>query len=736
MIATEKDNIAARAARWSVRHRRTAILGWLGFVVLAVAAGMILGTKNPTDADLANGETRAAVTALDAHGMKPGASEYVLVQSSTLTARDAEFRATVDAADAAVSHAGAVRNVRSPYTAGNTGMISRDGHSALVQFGISGDPVTAHMRVGPALDAVAAVQRAHPAMRVAEYGDASLALGLKQTVDKDFSRLELFSLPVTLVILVVAFGALFAAGVPLLFAVSGVMGATGLMAFTSHLIPVNDSAGSVVLLIGLAVGVDYTLFYIRREREERAAGRGPQAALLAAAATSGHSVLISGLTVLVAMAGMFFTGDATFTGIASATMLVVALAVVGSLTVLPAVLSKLGDRIEKGHIPGLSRRREVAESGRFWGSVVGGVLRRPRVAVAVAGGALVALAIPALSLHTDLNSTGDVPQSLAVVQTYNRMQAAFPGGPAPAQVVIEASDVTSPQVTAAVDRMVSRALATRQMQQPIQVQVSADHQLALVSIPLAGDGQDAVSNRALDTLRHDVIPATVGAVPGTSVNVGGVTASTKDFNDLLGQRAPLVFGFVLGLAFVLLLVAFRAPVVAVTAIVLNMLSVAAAYGLLVAVFQWGWGEHLLGFHSTHSVVAWLPLFLFVILFGLSMDYHVFILSRIREAYDRGMGTERAIAHGIRSTAGVVTTAAVVMVVVFGLFATLSQVSMKELGLGLGAAVLIDATVVRTVLLPATMRLLGERNWWTPSWARRARPVAVPQPAMEAEPVAA
>jgi RND superfamily putative drug exporter len=733
MHAKAPTNIAARAARWSVRHRRIAIVGWLASVVVALAVGHAVGERDLTLSDKLDGESGAAMATLDAHGFTQPASESILVQSPTLTAADPQFRAAVTDVTTAVGRIDVVRDVRSPYAANGHGLVSADGHSVLVQLDITGNVLDAKQKVGPVLDTVAAVQREHPSMRIDEYGSASLGKVLSDTTKKDFQNAEKLSLPITLVILVVAFGALVAAGVPLVFAVSAVAGALGLLGVTSHVIPVDPSAGSVLLLIGLAVGVDYSLFYVRREREERAAGRSADAALHAAAATSGHSVLISGLTVLVAMGGMFFTGDATFSGIASATMLVVALAVVGSLTVLPAVLSKLGDRIEKGRVPFLSRRRSAERGGGVWAKIVGGAMRRPAVAVLLAGGALIAMAVPALSLHTDLNNNGDVPQTLAISQTYNRIQAAFPGGPAPAMIVVENADVTGTPLVTAIAQLHERALASGQMHEPIQVQVSPDHHVALVSVPLSGTGQDSASNSALDMLRRTIIPATVGAVPGTHVNVSGQTAATKDFNDLLGQRAPIVFAFVLGLAFVILLAAFRSLVIAAKAIVLNLLSVAASYGVLVALFQWGWGERVFGFHSTHSVVAWLPLFLFVILFGLSMDYHVFIISRIREAHDRGMSTEHAIAHGIRSTASVVTAAAGVMVAVFAIFATLSAVSMKEVGVGLAAAVLIDATLVRVVLLPASMRLLGELNWYQPRWLSRTRCLEVEAP--DAEPAA-
>jgi RND superfamily putative drug exporter len=458
----------------------------------------------------------------------------------------------------------------------------------------------------------------------------------------------------------------------------------------------------------MAVGVDYALFYIRREREERAKGRSPEAALQAAAATSGRSVLISGLTVMAAMSGMYLTGSSTFSSFATGTILVVAIAMIGSLTVLPALLAALGDRVMKGRVPLLGRRREAGGESRLWSAVLDRVLRRPLAAAIAAGAVLVALCVPAFGLHTAHPGADGLPQDLAITKTIKRMQQAFPGGELPAQVVVQAKDVTSPETAAAIRRLESRALATGQVREPVSVDVNRSHTLAVVSMPLAGKITDDASNRALDTLRDDVIPAT-----GLKADVTGATAQSRDFNDLLKSRAPLVFLFVMAMAFVLLLVTFRSIVIPIKAIALNLLSVGAAYGVLVLVFQHGVGESLLGFKATGAITSWLPLFLFVILFGLSMDYHVFILSRIREAFDKGDGINDAIAHGIKSTAGVVTSAAVVMVAVFAIFASLGALEFKQMGVGLATAVLIDATIVRGVLLPATMKLLGDWNWYLP-----------------------
>jgi RND superfamily putative drug exporter len=385
--------------------------------------------------------------------------------------------------------------------------------------------------------------------------------------------------------------------------------------------------------------------------------------------------------------------------------------------VLPATLSKLGDRVEKGRIPFVGRRRRSGGESRIWSAILDRVLRQPLVSAAASAALLVALALPALGMTTELTGVNDLPRSLEIMQTYDRIQAAFPGGPLPATVAVEAEDVTAPEVRSAIGDLRREALATGRMADPIDVQVSPNRRVATISVPLAGKGSDEASYAALEALREDVVPATLGKVDGVDAAVTGETAVSADFNALMSERMPIVMAFVLALAFGLLLVAFRSVVIAAKAIVLNLLSVGAAYGLLVAVFQWGWGESLLGFDSTGAITAWLPLFMFVILFGLSMDYHVFILSRVREAYDRGLSTEDAVAHGIRTTAGVVTAAATVMVAVFAIFVTLSTVDMKQIGFGLATAILIDATIVRAALLPAAMKLLGDWNWYLPRWLR-------------------
>ena len=709
--------IASRAARWSARHRRVAILGWIALVVASVALGGAIGTETIADEDLGNGESRTGEQVLAGAGFPDDASEMVLVEGrSGQTIDDPEFRAAVVDVEERLMGTPHVAEISSPFAAGSSGQVSDDGRSALVEFELRGADEQIADRVEAPLAAVAAAQEANPELRIEQFGDASAEKALEEALASDFQRAETLSLPITLLILVVAFGALVAAGVPLLLGLSAVAMTLGILGPVSQIFPVDEAISSVILLVGLAVGVDYSLFYLRRERAERRAGRSNEDALAIAAATSGRAVLVSGLTVMVAMAGMFLTGNSTFMSFGVGTIIVVAVAVLGSLTVLPAVLSKLGDRVEKGRVPLIGRlQRRHGGDSRVWSAILDRVLARPLVSAVVAGGLLIALAMPSLRMNTVDSGVAGMPQDLPIMQTYDRMQAAFPGGALPAVVVVEADDVDDPAVVAASEELADQALATGLMHEPVNVSTNPDGTVRVISIPVEGNGTDERSVEALTALREDLIPATLGEVSGVDTHVSGMTAGSEDFNAQMSSTAPLVFAFVLGLAFLLLTVTFRSIVIALKAIVLNLLSVGAAYGVLVWVFQDGHGESLLGFESTGGITSWLPLFLFVLLFGLSMDYHVFIISRIREAYDRGMSTGDAVAHGIKSTAGVVTSAAVVMIAVFSIFATLGALDFKQMGVGLAVAVLIDATIVRAVLLPATMKLLGERNWYLPSW---------------------
>jgi uncharacterized membrane protein YdfJ with MMPL/SSD domain len=704
--ASTNLNIAARIGRWSVHHRGKAILGWLAFVFVAMAIGFnLVPQKNLEQNEGMPGESGKAGQVLkDAYPDK--AAEQVLVQSKSLRASDAQFKAAVADVTERLQHTKGVDNVA-------LGQVSKDGHSALVTFELPGDSATTEKNVVDSLAAVHSAQKAHPELRIDESGDASINKATKDKSNEEMGSTMFLSVGLTLLILLFTFGALVAAGIPVLLGLTAVLATLGLLGPVSQLAPVDESVMHVVLLVGMAVGVDYSLFYVKREREERAAGRDSNAAIEAAAATSGRAVLISGFTVMVAMAGMYLGGISNFASFATGTIMVVAVAVLGSLTVLPATLSKLGHRVEKGRIPFLGRLRDRAGRVGLWSRLLDRVLRRPLLSAVVAAGVLVALALPTLGMQTSLGGTDDTSRELKVMRTYDRIQTAFPSEGSAEMVVIKADDATSPKVASGIEALESEATARPALfEGKPSVELSADKSVAIVTLPTTGDGTDDLSNKAVDALRGDIVPNTVGEIDGVEAYTTGEAAATGDFNDAMIGHLPLVFAFVLSAAFLLLLVTFRSIVIPLKAIALNMLSVGSAYGLLTLVFQHGLGESL-GLGSG-PIAAWLPLFLFVILFGLSMDYHVFILTRVREAFDRGMSTGDAVAHGIKSTAGVVTSAAIVMVAVFSMFAMSSELQMQQMGIGLAAAVLIDATIIRGILLPATMKLLGDWNWYLPS----------------------
>ncbi|HEY6745621.1 MAG TPA: MMPL family transporter [Mycobacteriales bacterium] len=717
-MANRRPSRVVRIARWSAEHRLRAVLAWVAFVVVCVGIGGLAGTREQTDAQQAVGEWgRAEQWIVDGHFADP-AVENVLITSPSGTLDPAAAGTAADEARQRLSRLPQVASVAEPVTAPG-------GRAVLVRAEMTGAADDAGDHVQPLLDATAAVQAAHPDLRVAQVGAGTIDKALEKTYGEDFQKAEVLSIPVTLVILIVAFGALLAAAVPVLLALTSVAAAMGLSALTSHLLPVTDTTASVVLLIGMAVGVDYSLFYVRRAREERARGRTALDAVEIAAATSGRAVVVSGCTVMVAMAGMFLSGSVIFSSLALGAILVVAVSVLGSITVLPAVLAGLGRWVDRPRVPLLHRLTlRPGRPPRLWPALLRPTLRRPALALGVGAGALLLLALPALGLRTSLTGVGDLPRSIPALQTYDRLTAAFPSEGASAVVVVRADPAAAPAVRAALLDLNRRTATDPHFAAAPEpdLDVSADGRISRLSLGIRADAESDSAKEALTLLRTELLPDTVQQVPAARTAVGGDTAASVDFSTSLSDRLPLVVGFVLGLTFLLVLWTFRSVVVAATAIALNLLSVGAAYGLLVLVFQHSWAEGLLDFRSNGTIVAWLPMFLFVVLFGLSMDYHVFVVSRIRELALRGMPTRDAVREGIVGSAGAVTSAAVVMVAVFSIFATLTGLEFKQMGIGLAAAVLLDATIVRAVLLPAAMTLLGTWNWWSPALLRRRQPV--------------
>ncbi|MEO3755180.1 MMPL family transporter [Streptomyces sp. B6B3] len=721
-----------RIAGWSIRHRGLAIGGWLALVLVSVLASGLLAGGSAGVADPGeSGEVREVVRAQESY--EP-VLENVLVQPLGDGGGDflddpALVSATEDLVDEFARTPGMVTGLRTPLDPGAEELISDDGRSGLVTFFVAGpnDEMDAH--IDGVIAAVEAVAERHQDVRVAQAGDVSLSRAVDDAVKDDFASAERTSLPLTLLILLVVFGALVAASIPLLLAATTVVATFSLLQVFEQWVAVNSAVTAMILLVGVAVSVDYSLFYLRREREERAAGRGVLESLHIASRTSGHVVIVSGVTVVLCLSGLLLTGLDVFRGLTLGTALVVVLAMTASVTVLPALLAALGHRVDKGRVPWLGRRRTSAEPSRGWQRLARSVVARPTLWGSGAVLVLLVMAIPAMNMRLqDAPVVSSLPRSAPTVDAAIRMQESFTGAPTPARIAVwgvDGGSADSPEVLAAVDALDQQiAESDGLLAGPVST-VRIDDVL-MVRVPLAGSGTDDVSNEALELLREVVLPEVFDDVEDVDYAVAGRTAFAEDFKDQVTGRTALVVGFVLVLAFVLLLLVFRSLAVPLLSIVLNLLSMAAAYGVLTWVFQDGHLGSLLGFTAYGGVSSWLPLFMFVVLFGLSMDYHIFILSRIRERRLAGATAREAVVGGVSASAGVVTSAAVIMIAVFSVFITLSAIENKMMGVGMAVAILIDATLIRGVLLPAAMALLGERAWHLPG--RRAEPADPPQAA--------
>jgi len=673
----------------------------------------MVATGTKTLQNGAVGESARGYELMDANNLWPPPREIAYLHSATLTTADPAFRAAVTDV---VKRLG-TQQVQIAMPSQDRQLVSSDAHSALIVASLTGGSAD------QVRNTILAAAQAHPGVTIEETGDITASDARDRSTNSDLKRAEILSVPVTLFVLLFAFGAIVAAAVPVLLALTAVAAAFGLLGPISQAIPIDDSVRTVLVLIGMAVGVDYALFYVMRSREERRRGRSPHEALDLTIRTSGRTVILSGTTVIIAMAAMFLIGAKVFNSLAAATISVVACAVAGSVTVLPGVLRLLGDRIDRGRIPLLPHLRTDQTHSRFWTAVIDRVLKRPVLSCVVSAGLLVALAVPAIGLK--IAKPGDntlSPQNIPELRALGDIRRQFPGASENAKIVATVPPGHAAALRTQGRRLQQLALARGVGHAPVLATANGDGTAAALFLPLAGSGNNKASRRAILTLRNDLIPRTIGTIPGSTTAVTGDVAEDVDFTRQLNHGLPFVLVFVLLLAFVLLLVAFRSIVVPLKAIVLNLLSVGASYGVLVLVFQHHWAEPLLGFTSNGAIISWLPLFLFVVLFGLSMDYHVFILSRVREGVDSGMTSDDAVRYGITATAGVVTSAALVMFAVFSIFGSLSSLDVKQAGVGLAAAVLIDATIVRAVLLPASMKLLGEWNWYLPralQWLPRA-----------------
>ncbi|MDT4948467.1 MAG: putative drug exporter of the superfamily [Pseudonocardiales bacterium] len=692
--------VTVRMARWSATHPGRAIALWLVFVIVTIAVGSVSGLRQVSNLDTMTGQSARAAQWIHDAGLEAPDTENVLVTARHGSLDVAQARAASAAVATRMHGLKQVAKVAAPVT-------SKDVEAMTVEVTLRHDA-----EVAPLLAATKAIQQHYPGLRVEQVGSESMSKAVDDQVASDLSAATTYSLPVTLVILLIAFGAIVAAGAPILLALSAVGSATGLSALASHLVPDSGTTSSMILLMGMAVGVDYSLFYVKRARAERHRGHSQLDAVEIAAETSGHSVLVSGVAVIVAMFGLYLTGDAIFSSLATGSIIVVAVAVLGSLTVLPALLVKLGRRLDRPRVPVLWRLTEHSREPRLWPALLRPSLNRPGTTLIASVLVLGAIALPALGLQLQSGSTRSLPSSIAEKHTLERLAAAFPNQQSTQTIVVKAPAAQASAVAARLDR-----LAANLGDNPLflvganAVDTSADGTVHVLTVAAPFDAESGQAHDGIAQLRSTLVPSAVQGVPGAQWAVGGDTANNVDTDKHLADRLPWVIAFVVLLTMVVMGWVFRSLVIAVTTAVVNLLSAAAAFGVLVVTFQHTWAEKLLGFQSTGGVINWIPLFTFAVLFGLSMDYHVFVISQIREAASRGLSTRDAIREGITGSAGTVTSAAIVMVSVFAIFASLHMVEMKEMGVGLAVAVLLDALVVRVIVLPSLMMLLGKWNWW-------------------------
>ncbi len=711
--STDRGSVALRTARWSATHPWRALLVWVTFVAAAVAAGSFITTQATTDADYRLGQSGRADQIVADAGLDAPDTENVLITPKAGQLDAAEAQAAAIDVRREMSDVAGVTSVGRPVWA-------KDRDAMLISISLARDQD--QQPDAATLEGITAdVQRDHPSLHVAEAGDLSLDDAINERVGEDLASAEGLSLPVTLVIMLLAFGALIAAGIPVLLAISGVLVTIGIYAPISYLVPSEPTVSSMILLIGMAVGVDYSLFYLKREREERQRGHGTVDAVEIAAATSGHSIIVSGFAVIVSMAGLYVVNDATFSSLATGAIIVVAVAVLGSLTVLPALLAKLGRWVDRPRVPLLWRVNRRIGRGGISRRLLAPVLRHPKASLLVSGLIVAALAVPALGMTMKEGTLETLPQDLPEVRTAQAIQAQFPSSGSTLEVAVKTTGDSS-EVAPALQQLADDAAKAGLVADDDAIRTSRDGSVSVLTLasPYA-DGSEQ-TQQALETVREDLAPNTLDRLPGSEWAVGGDTAESADFTDHQRAALPWVIGFVLLLTLVMMGVTFRSVPIALITTVLNLASVAAAFGVLSLVFQHSWAEGLLDFHSSGYVINWIPLFLFVVLVGLSMDYHVFVLSRIREGVSRGLPSKVAIEAGVTETAGVVTSAAAVMVSVFAIFATLSMLEMKQMGVGLSVAILVDATLVRVVMLPSILALLGDKAWWP---RRISRPLPEP-----------
>ncbi|KAF4406773.1 MULTISPECIES: MMPL family transporter [Streptomyces] len=709
-------------AMWSARHPWRAMIGWLALVVVCLALGSMAGTRQADSVDYRVGEAgRAEAIAADAGILDP------LMEQVVITPRPGSD--TIDRAAATAAAQETAERMAGAPSVGEVGETewAPNGQAVLVHLAMEGEDAEISEDIPALLDITADVQKAHPQVQVAQTGHFSMGQGVSESMAEDLATAERITLPLTLLILMVVFGAVVAAGVPVLLALSAIAAAMGLSQLFSHVFPSVGANNSLILLMGMAVGVDYSLLFIKRVREEKARSGGrlnQEAAVLVAAATAGRTVIVSGCAVVVSLAALFVVGDVVFSSLAVSSISVVAIVMAASLTVLPAMLVKLGRALDRPRVPLIGRiaGRSAAQDGpgRLWTTLLRPGMRRP-VASLVAGLALICgLGLPALGMELSSTEVSTLPK-VEAVKARDRMVEQFPSQGAAYLVVVRTDDAHRGELPDAMDGLVRAAgqdpLFGTEEKPKLETAEDGRTGSVLLHTPYALDSDKA--QQTLERLRGTLVPDTVGAIPGAETAVSGDVARNADVLDSQMDALPWVIGAVLVLSLAVMFAAFRSVPIAVVSTLLNVASAAGALGLLVLVFQSDWMQNQLAYDSDGFIVSRVPLFLFVILFGLSTDYNVFMVSRIREAVQQGRSAADAVQEGIARSAGVVTGGAVVMVSVFVSFMFTNLLEMKQLGFGLCVAVLLDVVVVRILILPAAMKLLAPVLWWPsrPHFAR-------------------
>ena len=724
---TPRRAATVRIAMWSARHRWLVFGLWFAIIATLTGIGIFgLGIKNldNNDPGTARTESDRANAIMHANGAVDSDELQMVISSSSLKVSDPAYQAAVQQIASQLRAVTYSENgVSKPtfaqvldyYSTHDPQLASPDGTTTEIIAPIVGAADAASAKYQPVKPVISSIKQQHKDFTIYAFSNVSINEDITTTIGQDMQGAFNITLPITFLILLLAFGALAAAIVPLVLALTSLAAAFSILAIWSNVVgAVDNSTGDLVVLIGLAVGIDYSLFMITRYRTERRRGRDKLAAIEVASSTAGRAVFFSGLTVMVSLSGLLFINETFFTGMVVGTIAVVLVALIGSLTFLPAMLAILGNGINWGRIPYFGRDRD--EGSGFWSRIIGAVMRRPAIFAATILVALLLLASPVLHMSQGLTgmTVFSLPPKLELRQAIELMDAKWPqGSNLTLDVVISAESLDRPDLTSAVSKFTAAALQLPGLSGPAKITPAPDGKAEEIAFTMSGTAHDQANHDLVSMVRTNLIPTYFKNLPNVEALVTGSSAEEVDIVKVYTDVLPIIFAFVLSLSFLLLLLAFRSIVIPIKAILLNLLSTGAAYGAVVLVFQDGWLSDQLGFKPLPYIESWMPIFLFTILFGLSMDYHLFVLTRIKEERDNGLSTRDAVAKGISITSGTITSAAAIMVVVFTVFVGVQMLVIRQLGLGLAIAILVDATLIRCVLLPATMELLGEWNWWLP-----------------------